>query len=183
MGKGLTFGTIIGSVIVFVWMMLSWSALPWHCNTMNEFKDESAVVSVLMENIEEDGVYMIPSWCEKDKESVMQQMKQGPLVFSAVKKGGQETGISNLIFGLFTQVIGAFIITFLLLQTHGLGYWRRVWFVSLIGLVIGVLSGLPEWNWMYFPFSYVGLGIVDLFVGWFLAGLGIAAVAHPSKKK
>ena len=49
--------------------------------------------------------------------------------------------------------------------------------VTLIGFLIGFLGEMPYWNWWGFSFGYVVVEIADAVIGWFLAGLAIAAVA------
>ncbi len=179
MGKSLTKGTIVGAIIIFVWMMISWMLLPWHCTAMNSFKDEKAVSSVIVENTTVDGIYVLPNICDA---SNMQEhsiaMKQGPVVFAAVQRHGFDVdSVTPYILSFIIQLIGAFLVTYLLLLSKAAGYWKGVWFITILGLTIGVIGALPNWNWWGYSFAYVGIEILDLIVGWFLAGLVISAVA------
>ena len=40
MGKALLKGTFLGAIVIYLWMMISWMVLPWHCSAMNKFIDE-----------------------------------------------------------------------------------------------------------------------------------------------
>jgi hypothetical protein len=51
--------------------------------------------------------------------------------------------------------------------------------LSLFGLTAGVVCFLPYWNWFDFSTAYTAASIVDLAIGWFLAGLVIAKFAAP----
>jgi len=85
--------------------------------------------------------------------------------------------IAPYVLAFILQLIGAFLITLLLLQTKDLGYWNRVGFVTLIGLTVGILGAFPNWNWWGFSFGYVLIETLDLVIAWFLAGLVIAPFA------
>jgi len=177
MGKALIKGTVLGAVIVFIWMMISWMVFPWHCTVMNTFTDEDKVSSVIMENTLKDGIYVLPNICESANEHT-QAMKKGPVMFASIQRYGFDVNsMAPYILSLIIQLIGAFLITYLLLLSKDMGYWKGVWFITLFGLTIGVLGLLPNWNWWGYSIGYVGLGILDLVIAWFLAGLAISAVA------
>ena len=61
MWKSLLRCGIVGGVIVFLWMMVSWMVLPMHKATMNKFVDESEVLSTITRYAPKDGIYVIPS--------------------------------------------------------------------------------------------------------------------------
>ncbi|NGX62255.1 MAG: hypothetical protein K940chlam9_01750 [Chlamydiae bacterium] len=179
MGRKLLFGTLLGTVVVFIWMMISWMVLPWHCATLNSFENEGAVADVINEQVSDDGVYVLPNMC-KNKDDA-EAMKKGPFVFAVVKKYGVDPhDAAPFVLSFLTQAIGAFLISYLLLLTKlDMGYIGRVLFVTLVALTVGVLAHLPEWIWWGFSFSFVGVMIADLLIGWFLAGLAMAAFVKP----
>jgi hypothetical protein len=72
------------------------------------------------------------------------------------------------------EILGALLLTWLLLQTTGLSYWRRVAFVTTAALAVAVLAALPDWNWLGFSARYTAIVTTDMVLGWFLAGLVIA---------
>lgn len=163
--------SLIGGIIVFLWLMISWMVLPMHQTSINKFTDESEVSSCVMRYAPTDGVYVIPSWeqIEKGEDS------KSPFVLVNIRRGVDYTNmVRNIICGVITQIIGAALITYLLLQTKAMKYWNRVWFVTIIGLVVGILGSVPAWNWWYFPSGWVVLEIFDYIIGWFLGGLVIA---------
>jgi hypothetical protein len=80
------------------------------------------------------------------------------------------------IFSLIIQIIGAFIVSWMLLQTKGLNGKQQVGFVTLFGLGVGILGQFPDWNWWGFSGCYVVSNLIDLIIGWTLAGIGIVKV-------
>jgi len=173
---------VVGGVIVFVWCMISWMVLPWHKATIQKFENESKVASVIRDNAMQDGVYFLPA-CKPDaspeeKMKSKEMMEKGPFMFASVKLNGMSyTSAGPYIGALIIQIIGAYLITWLLFRTKGLKYMQQVGFITMVGFTIGFLSYLPAWNWMGFSWSYTIVGICDLVIAWFLAGLAMAKLA------
>ena len=161
---------IVGGVIVFLWMMVSWMILPLHKGAMNRFVDESEVVSTVTRYAPKDGIYVIPNMDARQEETEKQTF-----IFMNIKR---DVDLGNMAFpmacGVITQIIAAMFATFLLLKTKAMKYWNRVWFVTVVGIFAILVGVLPAWNWWYFPWNWVVIEIFDVVIGWFLAGLVIA---------
>lgn len=170
MWKPLIRCSVVGGVVVFLWMMVSWTVLPLHKAAMHKFVDQQEVAQTVMRYAPKDGIYVIPSW-EEDKPPV-----QGvPFIFVNIQRGVDFTNMSkNIVVGIITQIIGAALITYLLLRAKAMKYWRRVWFVTIAGITVAILGTLPAWNWWHFPGCWVLLDMIDVVLGWFLGGLVIA---------
>ena len=79
-----------------------------------------------------------------------------------------------IVIGVITQIIGAFLITYLLLQAKAMKFWYRVRFVTVAGIAVAILGSMPMYNWWHFPGCWVFLEMLDYTIGWFLGGLVIA---------
>lgn len=175
MWKTLIRGGIIGGVIVFIWLTISWMVLPLHNSVMQSFRDEGDVIEAVSEEAPRDGVYMLPSAANKKAA----QSKPQTFMFVSIKRGPNISNMTgSIICSLITQIIGAMLISHLLLQTKMLRYWQRVSFVTIVGLTVGVLGVLPGWTWFGFSGGYVIVEILDYVIGWFLGGLAIAKVVR-----
>ena len=162
--------SIVGGVIVFLWTMISWMILPMHKASMNNFADESEVTSCITRYAPHDGIYVIPSWDQVKKK----ETSNIPFIFVNIRRGVDYSNMtSNMICAVITQIIGAAFITFLLLKTKAMKYWGRVWFVTIVGLIVAILGTVPVWNWWHFPTGWAMLEMFDLVIGWFLGGLVI----------
>jgi len=187
MGKAI-FGGIIGGVIAFVWSFVSWMVLPWHDSAIQEFRNQEFVSWVLKENTKKDGVYVAPHMKSQDefafKEMAQTQAGENqPFVYVQIKRRGIDfTSAKHYIIAFLTQFIGATLISALLLQAKELRYGGRLLFVTLIGLLIGILSQVPNWNWMGGGTVFSLVMIADYVVTWFLAGLLLAAVIKPKRE-
>ena len=184
--KKLILGGLLGGIAVFVWGMVSWMVLPWHHTTFEKFDNEAMVQAVLAVNAPKAGIYLLPG-THKDKtiplaaekalmKKAHEQMEKGPFAFVAMRPGG--TGPMNILMirGLIIQIIGAFLLTLLLLIAGIENYFQGVGFAVALALAAGVVTFLPDWNWWGFSPAYALVGMADLVIGWFLAGLVIAKI-------
>ena len=92
---------------------------------------------------------------------------------SVCREGVVGMSYGPFVISLIIQVLGAGIITWMLMQTKLTPYQKRVSFVTLAGVLVGVLGLLPSWNWWGFSGAYTLSCVADLVIGWFLAGLAI----------
>lgn len=178
MGKALIKGCLFGGIVAFLWMLISWTVIPWHCAVLHGFEGEDIVANIITQTTGHDGIFTIPNSCgQNDTETAQTAAReQNTLIFTSISRSGF-TLTGSIILSLITQWIGAFIITFLLLMNKNTSYFGRVVFVTLIGFLVGFLGHMPYWTWWRFSSGYIGLEILDLVIAWFLAGLVIAAVA------
>ena len=181
MGKTLIKGTLLGGIILFIWVALSWMALPWHCATLKSFNEENSVAELIKSNTTESGIYVLPHMCEGNTEHL--DTTQGPLVFSVVRRDGYDfSSPKPYIISLVIDLIAAFFVTYLLLQMRASTYWHRVWFVTVFGIAAGILAMFPNWNWWGFSWDYTLVGFLDFVIAWFLAGLALAAITKRAYK-
>ena len=61
----------------------------------------------------------------------------------------------------------------------GRSYARRVGFVIGLGIFVALIGHASYWNWMHFPTHYTIAFVIDVVIGWTLAGLVIAAIVRP----
>ena len=177
MFKAFIKGAIVGGIVFFIWSAISWMVIPWHKATINRFRNEAEVISVVKRNAPKDGVYMFP---HHDMEKHVRPNQDDPCIFMSYKKEGAKMGVMNFVWGILTQVLAAGIISIMLMMTKTT-YFGRLIFVTLGGFFAGVSCFLPSMNWMGFPGDYVLVGILDLIIGWFIAGLFLAALVNPCK--
>lgn len=188
MGKSLLKGAILGGITLFIWGVVSWMVLPWHGNMFKSFSNQEYVGKVIAQNASESGVYYMPGMgCEKGlskmekeraKQNMMESMKRGPVMFAVVHPRGVEgMGAGMFVGSIIIQVIAAFLLSLLLLKTDlSMSYWSKVFFVVIVMLTAGVVTDLPNWNWMGYPTDYTLLNLLDMVLGGLFAGLVLAAV-------
>ncbi len=164
---------LLGGLVAFLWVSLSWMVLPWHKNTIGYFKDDEAVRACLLENISsmDKAVYSLPSMHQGKKDA------GGPRALIALSpKGGKFSPIKLLKeFGL--DAVVSLLIAYLLLQSKANSYKARLGLIAVIALALSLWANLPDSNWWGFANNYIAIGILDSFITVMLAGLVIAKFA------
>jgi hypothetical protein len=178
--------------MAFLWSSISWELIGWHEKTMVAFHNQDEVSAVIASHASEDGTYILPSTPptagmtpEQKKNvmaAVMQKMQTGPIMVAGVRRGGFGSYSRTLIIQLLSLMAAAFLLTWLLLQTSGLSYARRVIFLAIVGLAASVIVDLPNWNWWGFSGAYTAVNLADSMLTWLVAGLVIAKVAKPATR-
>lgn len=187
--RSLVLGTILGGLTAFIWSSISWELLTWHEKPLHTFQSEDEVSAVIASHTTESGNYILPGGpsqeglnAEQKKAAqtvLMEKMQKGPVMFAAIRRAGFGSYAQGLICQLLIQMAGALLLTWLVLQTTGLSYSKRVAFLAVAGLSAGVIADLPNWNWWGFSTTYTVVSITDYMLTWFLAGLVIAKVTKP----
>ena len=179
--KRLLLGTVLGGVVVYAWGSISWMALPWHQATFQAFTNEEVVSTVLQLAAPASGVYLLPKMGASASEQQLahERMKQGPVMLAAIRAHGADPNDPMFyVKGLGLELVGACLMTWLLLSLPGLSYGARVRTVTVVAFIAGVLIRLQDWHWWGFSARYTLVAILDLVIGWFLAGLIIAKAAR-----
>ncbi len=186
---------IIGGILVFAWSMVSWMALPYHTQSIHQFKDEAAVTKFIKEQAVQSGVYVLPfvpsdtlskpaDEQRKVWEEVQKKQQTGPMMFASVALNGTEVSMKqSMIYGLVLQIAGAFIISLILWGFCCSGYFCRLFTVISIGLLVGLLGSVPGLIWWKFSLPFTLACAADALIGWSIAGLLMAAIVKPGRCK
>jgi hypothetical protein len=187
--RSLVLGTILGGLVAFIWSFISWELLPWHEKALQSFHNEDEVSAVIASHITKSGSYILPGAPSQEgltseqkkaaQDIAMQKWQKGPVMFAAIRSAGFGSFPARLIIQMLYQMAAALLLTWLLLQTTGLSYARRVAFCGVAGLAASVIADLPNWNWWGLSGTYTAVNLVDYTLTWLLAGLVIAKVAKP----
>ncbi len=187
--KALFLGAILGGLAAFLWSTLSWELFGWHEKAVHRFPNEDAVVAAISSPALPSGVYLLPKLQSQERmtpeqakaaqAAAMEKFQKGPIVFAAVRSNGFGSFPRALAIQLLSLMAAAGLLTWLLLQTTGLSYGRRVLFLAVAGLAASVIVDLPNWNWWGFSGAYTAVNLADFTLMWSFAGLVIAKVTTP----
>ena len=159
---------LLCALVLLVWGFVSWTLLPWHNTVANKFDSEATVAEVLKQNAPRAGIYYLPFAQEDHKPGET-------AAFVNVLPDGLDMSMGGMMGrAVVGQFVAALLVLLLLRNTSNLGYWERIGFVALVGVVIGFASHFPYWNWFGFSTDYVLVTIVDSAIAWTLAGLVMA---------
>ena len=153
--------------------------------------DEAAVAGQIRSTVKDPGFYIFPGKdmskdaSESEQQAWAEKAKQGPVGVLIVQPQGREFAMGPLLVTeVATNIVSALLAALVLSQVRaGSGYWTRVALVTMLGVFALVTVVVPYWNWYSFPADFVASEAIEHVVGWFLAGLVIAAIVRTPRGK
>jgi hypothetical protein len=180
-------GALVAGVVVFFWGAIAHMALPIGTMGVRPIPGEDKVIAAIKDTIREPGFYFIPGrdmskpQSKSEAEGYAAKVRQGPSGVMVIHPEGSESmSPGQLLTELGSSVVAALVAALVLTQVRS-GYFGRVLVVTAMGL-FGFLSILVSyWNWYGFPTDFTIGAVLDEVIGWFLAGLVLAAIIRPAK--
>lgn len=149
---------------------------------MQELPHSTSVTYALDLALEDPGLYVFP-WMDPEQEMSKKALadweeayRDGPVGFILYRPhGGEPMSARKFVLQFATDIVAGLLVAVLLSFT-ALSFAGRLLFVTAVGAFSWITSSIPWWNWYGFPQDFVvGAGIY-MIVGWFLAGLVLAAL-------
>jgi hypothetical protein len=154
-GRYLIAGTLLGGIVL---SLLSWITAAILPPRYKQFKDVRAVVEAIRANVSENDIYTAP---------------QG--VFVSVSNPLQNVG-ARIVSQFGVEFAVAFGLSLILGATRIYTSPGAGGFLGSIGLVAGIETHFPMWNWAGFPTSYLVAGSGYLAANWLVTGLVLGAL-------
>ena len=150
-------GTLAGGLVLTVLNWVTAAILP---PRYKPFRDPQAVVEAVRANVSRNDIYTAP---------------QGLFVCVSLGPRLQNPGprLAGQIAVGFAVACG---LSLLVLATPLRSSIRAAFFLGLAGLIAGIETHFPNWNWAGFPTSYLLAGTAYLAGNWFITGLVLGAI-------
>ena len=168
---------IIGTLLLFIWNVISWMALPFHSKSLITLPDAAFKTQQLQDLLLEDGIYHYPGLPESNTPEglrvIEEKLKKGPRIsFMSYKKGSTKffepsTYLKNIFLNFMTMLLVWYMVR--KQANHRLS--SIITTTLCMGLLIGFASDFPQMNWFKFPWNYTLPNILDHLVGFSLLGL------------
>ena len=155
-------GTLAGGLVLTVLNWVTAAILP---PRYKQFKDPHAVVEAIRANVSGSDIYTAP-------QGLFVSVSLGPRLESFGPR------IASQLFVEFAVALG---LSLLVLATPLRSSIHAAGFLGLAGLIAGVETHFPNWNWAGFPTSYLLAGSAYLAGSWFITGLVLGAVRRKLK--
>jgi hypothetical protein len=177
MTKALVLGTILGGLVMFAWGAVYHMVLPYGTLVFLRFSDEDTVARALLANAPRSGVYFLPYMPEGDEagaQAAQEKLSRGPFVFASIRIGAMGEARGYFIGQIVIDLLSGLLATLLLLHARPTTGPARALFLAGVGLAAWVAGSLPEWNWYAFSTPFTLAAMLDLVVGFGLAGFVIS---------
>jgi len=175
--KKVIIATIVGTLIYFAWLSLSWMALGLHNNTIKHSPAQDSIMRMLENNIKESGVYIVPttdpqSPNARDKEMELYKERLGkPWAMVLYNTTFDGFNASQMIMGLLYNLIAVLVVT-LVIYNGAFGSFGARFIVAMgFGIVTIVSTKLTEMNFWEFPWHFIAGDILDILLAWTFIGL------------
>ncbi len=190
-------GGFVCMVLVTGWQWLSLSFMPWHRDVLQRISEEDRVVDVLKERTGRTGVYIFPAppppltglptpeqvdAHDTALQAYADQRRTGAVGTLFYHHAGVQTNIFSRIQHLLAvNMLTAAAAGIILYMSLGMAklYWQRAAVVVMLSVFGGLAAYGPLLIWHEFPLHYVLTLGWDLFLGWLIAGLVLAAMIRP----
>ncbi len=156
--KFLLLAALLGGLTIFIWGALAHTALALP-GAMYPLKDGTAVIDAIRAQAPDNGVYY-------DARGLLAVVSLRPDMADKSKDLG-----ANLGMEFVTNCAEALLLVFLLARSRAKGVFERAQLTGLMGLAAFLGLEISYWNWYGFSPRFVMGGLVDIVVGWYLAGL------------
>ena len=187
--KKILIAGLFGGLAIFTWEFVAHMATGLGEAGVRALPKEAAIQASIRENIADPGFYLFPA--PEERPGMTGDQKQKAMNDSMERARTEASGMMVVFpkgrtfqFGamLGTQfaldVLAALLAAFLLSKAATHGYWTRVLFVGLLGLLPSLQVDLPDWNWYGFPAAFCASQIVVHAGGFLAAGLVIAKIVR-----
>ncbi len=162
-------GALLGGITLFVVMMISWMALPFHMQSFHKLPNpEASVTAIQSMATEGSGVYIAP--CSEDHPELASRL---PFVFMSFNaKGAMQRNMAQYMMIEFAMdVVMAGLLTILLLGLKPGSPKAVAGYGLAIGAMLAIAELVPQWNWWYFPLEFLWPTALDLIIGFAIAAL------------
>lgn len=185
--KKIAIAAVLGGIAFFLWGAISHTVLPFANNAFLQFTNEEAITQAILSHAPASGMYFLP-WVPHSPEGMTEeefkaakkkaedQLMNGPFILASVRLGPMGSFPNYLLIQLFTDMLTALAVCFVLLNTREMSFWNQVFTIEWIGLAGFAALSLPQWNWYAFSTAFTLAEMLDIVVGFFLAGMVIVKV-------
>lgn len=179
--KKIVQGALLGGLILWFWSFVYWAISGVPLKGMRGFKDPAAVEAVMRANAPEPGFYVLPAAyvpegpdAAAQTEARMKKIADDFFMAGAVRVGGLGGMGGQMGGSIAGNIASAGLVTWMLLQTAGLGFAGRALFVLVAGVLGWFVGAYPSMIWWGQPGAFGLVRLLDTVVGWGLAGLALS---------
>ncbi|HUG10896.1 MAG TPA: hypothetical protein VMM36_07775, partial [Opitutaceae bacterium] len=177
-------GSFLAALAFFLWGYLYWAVSPLPKSIIHTSPDGDAAGAMLKQMFPNDGMYTVPGM-SLDEETRHAHHEAGPIATVHIKHAGAPAMTAKyFIVGFAHCWVSALLLTFLLVKASPAvlaSYGSRVWFVTLTGVAIAVVSDFSFPVYWGHPWPVYILNAVHIIGGVLVTGLVLAKFVKPAQ--
>jgi hypothetical protein len=179
--KSVLIGSLIGSIVLFLWGFAYWGLLPISGMV---FVDAPPSLTQELRTLPRSGTYLVPGMdlYERDEAEFRRQHQTGPIATLYVRKEGANPGSPSTIgLGLLHMFVSVVLMGMLLRSVAGVMpvYGSRALFTWIAGSVGAFMADISPIIWWLQPAPLHVANLVYHVVGWGWVGLILARFVRP----
>jgi hypothetical protein len=183
MAKRILLAGVLGGIALFMWGGMAHAVLGLGMVGIQNLAQPEPVMDALKAATPQSGFYLFPP---ADAAGKVAPDKMGGaygiMIYHSAGAGAPMTG--QLVKEGVLDIVMALFAAFMLSLASGLsGFASRVGFVTMLGLMIGLMTNVQYWNWYGFPSNYTEVAVFMDIVGFLIIGLIAAAFVKPSAQQ
>lgn len=175
---------VVGGIVVFLWGFIGHAVLPLGETGMHlmALPGETQLLTTLDEALPESRLYFLPgmdssiSDPEAQRKAHEAKLEASPAAFIVYQESPAGAMTAKQLLSEFVSNVFCALLASLILAEVGARYFMKVIIVALLGLFAWLAVDVSHWIWYAFPSDFAMAQGVDHVVGWFTAGLVVAAI-------
>ena len=177
-------GSLLAAVVMFMFGFVFWGLSGMPDKVLAGATNEDAARTTLTQMFPSDGFYKVPYSSDWEDEGFRSKIKEGPIATVIIQHEGKDPDdFMPMLMGLAYQFVCILLIAILLSMASGAlaSYGKRLGFVIIAGIAIGVYSNIGDTIWWNYPRDYPLFTMGYDIVAWTLAGIVLAAIIKPQR--
>ena len=170
--------SLVGAIILFFFQAASWMVLDTHTDSFKYLPEQDEVMEVLNKHLEEGYYYMpyfdVNTTSQEEQQAFNEANTGKPWVMLQYHEKMEMSMAKNMGFGFLSCFFICLIISIVLVNVNADGFGVRMFFVLLLASLVVVGGPLYDANWFKTPGHFLSGQLIDIIVGYGLAGLWMA---------
>jgi hypothetical protein len=169
----------LGGLALFIWLSISWAALPFHMESLHGIKHNAQLDALLIQMGAQQGLNYYPSQ-EGHSAAEHKQLTRsvpGIGIMTFAPEGISMSSPMPFILGLIGCIIaGLLVAQFLAVMPATASMSGKILFCTMFGVAAFFCTHWVNGGFFHFPMRHLMLDLFDGIVGWSLAGIVMAIV-------
>ena len=173
--KKIIIGSLVGAILLFGWSSLSWTVFHLHESELKYTTAQDSLMSSISSLIKEDGQYLIPSLPPGSSMEAMEdfgkKLEGKPWATIMYHSSHEIEMAMPIIRGFFICLVCIVLVCWIIQRLVRKTFSNVFSTVMTFAAICFLFVWYNQHNWFHTPWSVLQPELIDLLVGWGLAGI------------